>query len=165
MPQDTDVTAKDQNEEYVEQELVIILSELSAEWPNTKVSGVGGTIASGTQVVGSDKVIFVMIRTSLLDPYPALRGMLLAQGLDWEIMAMGPLRKRDLYEPEFDENDEPTGEIVEAAWDLPPTNALEPFLQDVQVGGTPEAPVMGRPTLPVELPAFAGCIHMVVPAA
>lgn len=42
--------------------------------------------------------------------------------------------------------------------------AIEPFLQDVVVGGTPEAPIFERPTLPVPLHMFDGNVQMVVPA-
>lgn len=42
------------------------------------------------------------------------------------------------------------------------STAIEPFLQDVVVGGTPESPIMGRPTLPATLHMFDGCVQMIV---
>ena len=39
---------------------------------------------------------------------------------------------------------------------------IEPFLQDVVVDGTPESPIMGRPTLPIPLHMFDGCVQMIV---
>lgn len=161
MPADDHPSEQDANGNYISPEIVIILSELNCEWPGAKApTPHAGYIAPSTRVNGGKKVLFVHIETGIEDPLPVIESIIAAEGKDWEVLAMGPRYKRDLYEPELDEFGEPTGEIVEAAWDMPPDSRLEPYLNDVQVGGTPT-----RPARPAQLPQWAGGVVMEVPEA
>ncbi len=128
------------------------LAAMWAEWPEHPCPD-GGTIMPGTRVVAGEKLNHVILNINSEDPLTLLEGVLTGYGLTWEVVALEYLYHTDKYTT--DEN----GDTVEIPADLAPTNALEPWLVDVvDIDGNPQ-----RPTLPVGLNQWQGCVQMEVP--
>ena len=135
------------------------LAAMWAEWPEHPCSD-GGTIMPGTRVVVGEKLNHVILNIDSEDPLTLLEGVIAGHGLDWEVLALEYFYISDKYTTDLE-----TGETVELPADRMDGPAIEPFLQDVVVDGTPEAPIMGRPTLPAPLHAIDGNVQMVVPVS
>ena len=119
------------------------LATMRAEWPESPCPD-GGTMMPGTRVHNSQKLNHVVLSIASEDPLMLLEGMISGYGLEWTVEVLEYLRPEDKGEFPADKNPDP---------------ALIDWMADVfDVNDNPV-----RPTLPVALNRWSGCVQMVVP--